>query len=40
MSNITKRDFEMLAMDGSNYLTWTTNIKIRLDGIGLYHTIV
>ena len=30
----------MLAVDGSNYLTWATDIEIRLDGMGLDHTIV
>jgi hypothetical protein len=30
----------MLAMDGSNYLTWATDIEIRLDDMGLDHTIV
>ena len=40
MSDIAKRDFEMLAVDGSNYLTWATDIEIRLDGMGLDHTIV
>jgi len=30
----------MLAVDGSNYLTWATDIEFRLDGISLDHTIV
>jgi hypothetical protein len=40
MSDIAKRDFEVLAIDGSNYLTWATDIEIRLDGMILDHTIV
>lgn len=27
-------------MDGSNYLTWATDVKIKLDGMSLDHTIV
>jgi len=30
----------MLAVDGSNYLTWATDIEITLDGMGLDYTIV
>jgi hypothetical protein len=33
-------DFEILAIDSSNYLTWATNIEIRLDGMSLDHTIL
>jgi len=40
MSGIAKREFEALAVDGSNYLTWATNIEIKLDGMSLDHTIV
>jgi hypothetical protein len=40
MSNIAKKDFEMLVVDDSNYLTWATDIEIRLDGMSLDHTIV
>ena len=40
MSDITKREFDALAVDGSNYLTWATDIEIKLDGMGLDHTIV
>lgn len=40
MSNIVKMDFEILAIDSSNYLTWATNIEIRLDGMSLDHTIL
>ena len=40
MSGIAKREFEALAVDGSNYLTWATNIEIKLDGMSLDRTIV
>ena len=40
MSDITKREFDALAVDGSNYLTWATDVEIKLDGMGLDHTIV
>jgi hypothetical protein len=40
MSDIAKREFEALAVDGSNYLTWATNVEIKLDGMSLDHTIV
>jgi hypothetical protein len=40
MSDIAKRDFEMLTVDGSNYLTWATDVEIKLDGMSLDHTIV
>ena len=40
MSDITKREFDALAMDGSNYLTWATDVDIKLDSMGLDHTIV
>jgi hypothetical protein len=39
-SDITKREFEVLAVDGSNYLTWATDVEIKLDGMSLDHTIV
>jgi len=40
MSDITKRGFEALDMDGSNDLTWATDVEIKLDGISLDHTIM
>jgi hypothetical protein len=40
MSDIAKREFEVLAVDGSNYLTWATDVEIKLDGMSLDHTIV
>jgi hypothetical protein len=40
MSDIAKREFEVLVVDGSNYLTWATDIEIKLDGMSLDHTIV
>jgi hypothetical protein len=40
MSDIAKREFKVLAMDGSNYLTWSTDIEIKLNGMSLDHTIV
>jgi hypothetical protein len=40
MSDIAKREFEVLAVDGINYLTWATNVEIKLDGMSLDHTIV
>jgi hypothetical protein len=30
----------VLAVDGSNYLTWATDVEIKLDGMSLDHTIV
>jgi hypothetical protein len=40
MSDIAKREFEALAVDGSNYLTWATDVEIKLDGMSLDQTIV
>lgn len=40
MSDIAKRDFVVLVVDGINYLTWATDVEIRLDSICLDHTIV
>jgi hypothetical protein len=40
MSDIAKNEFDALAVDGSNYFTWATDVEIKLDGIGLDHTIV
>jgi hypothetical protein len=40
MSDIAKREFEVLAVDGSNYLTWATDVEIKLDSMSLDHTIV
>ena len=40
MSDITKREFDTLAVDRSNYLTWPTDVEIKLDDMGLDHTII
>ncbi|XP_020258626.1 uncharacterized protein LOC109835039 [Asparagus officinalis] len=40
MSNITKREFAELAVDGSNYLTWALDVEIYLDSYDLSNTIV
>ena len=40
MSDIAKREFEALAVDDSNNLTWATDVEIKLDGMSLNHTIV
>ena len=40
ISDIAKRELEALAVDGSNYLTWATDVEIKLDGMSLDHTIV
>ena len=40
MSDIVKREFDALAVDSSNYLTWATDVEIKLDTMGLDHTIV
>jgi hypothetical protein len=40
MSDIAKREFEVLAVDDSSYLTWATDVEIKLDGMSLDHTIV
>jgi hypothetical protein len=40
MSDIEKREFKVLDVDDSNYLTWATDVKIKLDGMSLDHTIV
>ena len=39
MSDIAKRNFAKLAVDGSNYLTWTIDAENRLEGMSLDHTI-
>jgi len=39
MSDIAKRDFEKLAVDGNNYLTWAIDAENRLEGMKLDHTI-
>ena len=39
MSNITKREFAKLAVDGSNYLTWALDVEIYLDSYDLSSTI-
>jgi hypothetical protein len=38
MSDIAKREFNVLAVVGSNYLTWDTDVKIKLEGMSLDHT--
>jgi hypothetical protein len=40
MLDIAKREFEVLAVDGNNYLTWATDVEIKLDGMSLDHTII
>jgi hypothetical protein len=40
MSDIAKREFEVLVVDGSNYLTWATDIETKLDDMSLDHAIV
>nr|CAD39881.2 OSJNBb0067G11.4 [Oryza sativa Japonica Group]CAE05263.2 OSJNBb0115I09.25 [Oryza sativa Japonica Group] len=40
MSDIAKKEFVELALDGSNYLTWALDVEIKLDYMGLDHTIV
>jgi hypothetical protein len=40
MSDIAKRDFEMLTVDGCNYLTWATDVEIKLNGMSLDYTII
>jgi len=40
MSDIAKREFDTLAVDCSNYLTWPTDVEIKLDDMGLDHTII
>ncbi|KAG2650747.1 hypothetical protein PVAP13_1NG206019 [Panicum virgatum] len=40
MSDIAKREFDALVVYGSNYLTWATDVEIKLDSMGLDHTIV
>lgn len=40
MSDIAKKEFAELALDGSNYLTWALDVEIKLDSMGLDHTIV
>ncbi|XP_020266707.1 uncharacterized protein LOC109842213 [Asparagus officinalis] len=40
MSNITKREFAELVVDGSNYLTWVLDVEIYLDSCDLSNTIV
>jgi hypothetical protein len=39
MSDIAKKEFDELAMDGSNYLTWAIDIKIKLNSMCLDHVI-
>jgi hypothetical protein len=34
-----EKEFDELAMDGSNYLTWAIDIKIKLDSMCLDHVI-
>ena len=40
MSDITKREFDVFSVDGSNYLTWATDVEIKLNGMGLDYTII
>ena len=40
MSDIAKREFDALVIDGSNYLTLVTDVEIKLNSMGLDHTIV
>ena len=40
MSNITKREFVELTLDGSNYLTCAFNVEIHLTSFDLSETIV
>ncbi|XP_019151023.1 PREDICTED: uncharacterized protein LOC109147822 [Ipomoea nil] len=40
MSSIAKREFNELALDGSNYLTWALDIEIHLASKELSQTIV
>ncbi|CAA0813215.1 Unknown protein [Striga hermonthica] len=39
MSDITKREFAELALDGSNYLTWALDVDIHLASFDLSATI-
>ena len=40
MSDIIKREFSELVLDGSNYLTWAFNDKIHLTSFDLSEIIV
>ncbi|GAV89459.1 hypothetical protein CFOL_v3_32873, partial [Cephalotus follicularis] len=40
MSNITKREFAMLDITKSNYLTWAFDVKIHLTSLYLSQTIL
>ena len=40
MSDITKREFSKLVLDGSNYLTWAFDVEIHLTSSDLSETIV
>lgn len=40
MSDIAKREFIELTLDGSNYLTWAMDVEIILDARGLISTII
>ena len=40
MSDISKREFAELALDGSNYLTWAVDAEIHLTSSNLSETIV
>ena len=33
MSDIAKKEFDELAVDGNNYLTWVIDVEIKLDGM-------
>ena len=40
MSDIIKREFAELVLDGSNYLTWVFDVQIHLTSFDLSETIV
>ena len=40
MSDITKREFVELALDGSNYLTWAFDAEIHITSFDLSETII
>ena len=39
MSNLVKREFEVFTVNGSNYLSWTLDVKIFLSGKDLLKAI-
>ena len=40
MSNITKREFAELTLDGNNYLTWAFDVEIHLTSFDSSKTII